>query len=244
MAASKQPECTRSLVARVHSFQSLGAVDGPGIRFVIFMQGCPYRCPWCHNPDTQAAVGGTEYSLSELLQRAERYRPYFAGGGGVTISGGEPLLQQEFVAAYFEELHRIGISTALDTAGRRPNDLTVAVLRHTDTVLCDLKFPTDEAYKKNIGLSLDDVLEFLRLCASMNKQVVIRHVVVPTVTDSEESIREISRLAHSILPSPKLELLPFRKLCISKYEKLGIPFPMAHLPECDAGVIERLRRLL
>lgn len=230
--------------AHVHSFQSLGAVDGPGLRYVVFLQGCPYRCPWCHNPDTRACTGGTEYTVPELVARAERYRTYFTGGGGVTLSGGEPLLQRRFAAAFFRALHGVGIHTALDTAGMKPDTDVEELLAHTDTVLCDLKFPDDVRYRKQIGMSLSDVLAFLALCERMGRSVTVRHVVVPTVTDSPDSIRRISELAHSVLSAPQIELLPFRRLCVPKYRSMGIPFPMEQIPECPDATVRELYRYL
>ena len=189
---------------KVHSFQSLGAVDGPGLRYMIFLQGCPYHCPWCHNPDTQSMSGGTEYTVEELVARVSRYRSYFdASGGGVTLSGGEPLMQRRGAAELFRALHEVSIRTALDTAGMRPDAGVEALLTHTDTVLCDLKFPDDARYRAHIGIPLQDVLDFLALCERMGKEVIIRHVVVPTMTDSPESVRSISALAHSVLRNPK-----------------------------------------
>lgn len=230
---------------KVHSFQSLGAVDGPGLRYMIFLQGCPYHCPWCHNPDTQSLSGGSEYATEELVARVSRYRSYFdASGGGVTLSGGEPLVQRRGAAELFRALHEASIRTALDTAGMRPDAGVEALLAHTDTVLCDLKFPDDARYRAHIGLPLQDVLDFLALCGRMGKEVIIRHVVVPTVTDSPESVRAISALARSVLREPKIELLPFRKLCEAKYQKLGIPFPAAHLPECSPETIRELQQYL
>ncbi|MBQ7100211.1 MAG: radical SAM protein, partial [Clostridia bacterium] len=174
-----------SLKGKVHSFQSLGAVDGPGIRFVVFMQGCPYRCPYCHNPDTRPFSGGEEYTVEEIVKKAVRFKSYFGEKGGVTVSGGEPLAQAEFVAELFEQLHKVGINTALDTAGYPVNEAVKKVLRHTDTVLCDIKFPTDEQYKNHIGTSLEATLSFIDECNNYNTDIIIRHVVVPGMTDSE-----------------------------------------------------------
>lgn len=230
--------------AKVHSFQSLGAVDGPGIRFVVFMQGCPYSCPYCHNPDTRPFSGGTEYTVSEIVEKAKRYKTYFGEKGGVTVSGGEPLMQAEFVADLFEELHRNGITTAVDTAGVRVTDAVRRVLRSTDTVLCDIKFPTDELYKKHIGTGIDTVLEFIEECNKTQADVVIRHVVVPDMTDSDENIRQIAALAKKAKRLKKIELLPFRKLCETKYSELGLEFPLADTRECDAETIERLYKLI
>lgn len=229
---------------KIHSFQSLGAVDGPGIRFVIFMQGCPYRCPYCHNPDTRSFKGGEEYTADELVDKVKRYKSYFGKNGGVTVSGGEPLMQSEFVAELFEKLHENGINTALDTAGARPNDSIRKLLKHTDTVLCDIKFSNDGLYRQHLGIEIADVLEFLKLCRENDCNVTIRHVVVPGLTDSEESVLKVQELAKSVLESFETELLPFRKLCTAKYEKLGIPFPLADTPECSEETLTKLKALI
>ena len=232
------------LLGKVHSFQSLGAVDGPGIRFVVFMQGCPYRCPYCHNPDTRPFSGGEEYTVEEIVKKAVRFKSYFGEKGGVTVSGGEPLAQAEFVAALFEELHKAGINTALDTAGYPVNEAVKKVLEHTDTVLCDIKFPTDEQYKNYIGTSLDTVLNFIDECNKYDISIIIRHVVVPGMTDSVENIKQIAALAKRAKSLQKIELLPFKKLCVQKYDELGIDFPLKNTPECDTKTIDKLKNLL
>ncbi|MBQ8026568.1 MAG: pyruvate formate lyase-activating protein [Clostridia bacterium] len=229
---------------KIHSFQSLGAVDGPGVRFVVFLQGCPYRCPYCHNPDTRPFFGGTEYTADEIVAKAQRYRTYFGEKGGVTVSGGEPLMQAEFVAELFEKLHANGINTALDTAGVKITDAVKRVLRSTDTVLCDIKFPSDEQYKAHIGTGIDTVLDFIDECNKTDADVVIRHVVVPGLTDSEDSIRQISELAKRVRNLSKIELLPFKKLCVQKYDELGIEFPLSAVPECDAETISKLKAII
>lgn len=233
-----------STVGKIHSFQSLGAVDGPGIRFVVFMQGCPYSCPYCHNPDTRPFSGGTEYTVEEVVEKAKRYKTYFGEKGGVTVSGGEPLMQAEFVAELFEELHKNGITTAVDTAGVRVTDAVRRVLKSTDTVLCDIKFPSDELYRKHIGTGIDTVLDFIEECNKTDADVVIRHVVVPGMTDSEDSIKQIASLAKNAKNLSKTELLPFRKLCEQKYKELGLEFPLADTPECDADTIKKLYGLI
>ncbi len=233
-----------STVGKVHSFQSFGAVDGPGIRFVVFMQGCPYCCPYCHNPDTRPFINGTEYTVDEIVAKAERYKTYFGEKGGVTVSGGEPLMQAEFVAELFEALHEKGITTALDTAGVKVTDNVRRVLESTDTVLCDIKFPTDEQYKKYIGTGIDTVTEFINECNKTDADVVVRHVVVPGMTDSEDNIKSISQLASSVKKLTKIELLPFKKLCEQKYKELGLEFPLSAVPECDNKTIEQLKKMI
>lgn len=233
-----------STTGKIHSFQSLGAVDGPGIRFVVFMQGCPYRCPYCHNPDTRPFSGGEEYTVEEIVKKAVRFKSYFGEKGGVTVSGGEPLAQAEFVAKLFEELHKVGINTALDTAGYPVNESVRNALKHTDTVLCDIKFPTDEQYKTHIGTSLETTLQFIDECNNYNTDIIIRHVVVPGMTDSVENIKQISALAKRAKGLKKIELLPFKKLCVQKYNELGLDFPLKDTPECTAEKIEQLKRRL
>ena len=232
---------TNNTTGKIHSFQSLGAVDGPGVRYVIFTQGCPYGCPYCHNPDTRFFHGGQSYTADEIVAKVKRYKTYFANGGGVTVSGGEPLCQCAFVRELFDKLHAEGINTALDTAGMKPTKEVLEVLKRTDTVLCDIKFTNDELYEKYLGMKLQTVLDFLSACEKCGCDVIIRHVVVPGMTDTKEEVSEVKRLAQSVCSPEKIELLPFRKLCTEKYEKLGIPFPLASTPECSEEVIRELR---
>lgn len=229
---------------KVHSFQSLGAVDGPGLRYVIFMQGCPYSCPYCHNPDTKSFSGGNEYSTDEIVEKVLRYKTYFGEKGGVTLSGGEPLMQCDFAAELFEKLHECGVNTALDTAGAKPTADVKKVLLHTDTVLCDIKYPEESGYQKYFSSSLKVTLEFLKVCDEMKKSVIIRHVVVPDFTDGEDSIKKIAEIANAFSCTERIELLPFHKMCKDKYDRLGIPFPLADTPECDSATIDRLRQII
>ncbi len=239
---------TTTPTLRVHSFQSLGAVDGPGLRYVIFLQGCPYRCPYCHNPDTKPFDGGntagTAYTVTDLCDRVERYKTYFGSVGGVTVSGGEPLVQRAALAEFFAECHRRGISTCLDTAGMVPDADVRAVLRHTDVVLCDIKHTTEEDCQTVFGTSLGTTKAFLSACAGAGCRVWVRHVVVPGMTDGEEHIRTLGKIARAYPNVEKIELLPFKKLCVEKYQKLGVPFALAETEECPKETIERLRELL
>lgn len=228
---------------RINSFQSMGAVDGPGIRFVVFMQGCPLRCVYCHNPDTWS-LSGDEYNVEDVYLRILRCRPYFGEEGGVTVSGGEPLLQWEFVSELFRKLKEEGIHTALDTSGAVGIHGTAEVLKDTDLVLCDLKFSTQEDYHQYCNGSLDQALAFLKLTEQMQVPLWIRHVVVPGLTDGEESISQITGLAKQYSNLSKFELLPFRKLCIAKYEAMGIPFLLADHEDCPDDAIKKLMQQL
>ena len=230
---------TTTPTLRVHSFQSLGAVDGPGIRYVIFLQGCPYRCPYCHNPDTRSCSGGTEYTVEALADRVERYKTYFGAEGGVTVSGGEPLLQCEFLTAFFKECHRRGISTCLDTAGIAVDDRVREVLRYTDWVLCDIKHPDAQVCRDLFGVNLADTYAFLDACEASGCRVRVRHVVVPGMTDNDDMILAVARAARQCGTLDKIELLPFKKLCIQKYRALGMPFALEDTPECPPETIRQ-----
>lgn len=228
---------------RVNSFQSLGAVDGPGIRSVIFMQGCPLRCHYCHNPETwEMDHEGSWFSVEEMILKISRFKSYFKEGGGVTLSGGEPLLQWEFAAALFKELQKRGIHTALDTSGHGNLARAEEVLKNTNLVLCDLKFSKEEQYEEFCGGSLAKVKNFLALTEKMKVPLWIRHVVVPGLNDREEDIRAIVKIARSCSNLEKLELLPFHKMCLEKYEKLGLDFPLLHHPECSREKIRTLQK--
>ena len=228
---------------RIHSIQTMGAVDGPGIRAVVFLKGCPLRCVYCHNPDTWDASQGEEVSSDFVSQKILRLKNFYLKGG-VTVSGGEPLLQGAFVNDLFKTMHENGLHTALDTSGVGTDENIHLALENTDLVLCDLKFPTESLYKAHTGASLNSVLAFLDIVKQKNIPLWIRHVVVPGLTDTEENIREIARISKSYENLQKIELLPFKKMCITKYEAMGIPFPLINTPECRKEQIDYLNTLL
>ena len=229
------------MTGNIQSIQSLGAVDGPGVRCVVFMQGCPLRCAYCHNPDTWSPEGGTPTTVDELARRVLRFRPYWKNGGGVTVSGGEPLLQADFVAEFFERLHQEGVHTALDTSGVGRLDAAERVLKNTDLVLCDIKFLTSEDYRRYCRADMANVEGFLSLTAEKNVPLWIRHVVVPGLTDAPEHLRRVKAKAQSYPNFEKLEFLPFHKLCMEKYERMGIEFPLKDVPGMTDN---RLKELL
>ncbi|MGN0478820.1 MAG: pyruvate formate-lyase-activating protein [Hominenteromicrobium sp.] len=229
---------------RVNSVQSLGAVDGPGLRYIVFLQGCPLRCEYCHNPETWDRLGGELRTAEELCRTILRYRPYFGETGGVTVSGGEPLLQPEFVAELFSLLREHGVHTALDTAGTGNLTRAENVLRHTDLVLCDVKFPTEAGYRAHCGGSLTHTLEFMRLTEQMGIPLWVRHVVAPGLTDTPSSMRAVRDLCAGFSNLEKIEWLPFKNICASKYENLGIPFPMEGKPAFSQKHIDLLLKSL
>lgn len=227
---------------RIHSFQSLGTVDGPGVRAVVFMQGCPLRCACCHNPDTWDFGGGKIVSAEEIFRKIQRLRAYFGKDGGVTVSGGEPLLQADFVAELFSLCRADGISCALDTSGCVYNESVERLLSLTDLVLLDYKYTNDTDYKKYTGMSMQTAEDFLARLDALGKRVWIRQVIIPTLNDSEESVRRLYALSERYSCIEKIELLPFRKLCVEKYRALGIDFPLEKIPEASEELIERLKR--
>ena len=233
-----------SIAGRIHSIQTLGTLDGPGVRFVLFLQGCNLRCGCCHNPDTWSCSGGTTATAAEIADKAERYRTYFGKKGGITVSGGEPLLQAEFVLSLFRECHARGIHTCLDTSGSILGDATSALLTETDRVLLDIKYPTDEQYRTYVGCTLEEPLRFLAELDARKIPTTLRQVTIPTLNDNADSVLFLKELRKRYPVIDQIELLPFRKLCTVKYEKLGIPFRFADLPEPSADRMQELKALL
>lgn len=224
--------------------QTLGTLDGPGVRFVVFLQGCPLRCACCHNPETWDPAGGESCTARQLAAAAVRYRPYFGPKGGVTLSGGEPLLQPEFAAAFFRLCRENGLHTCLDTSGCRLDDRVAAVLDYTDYCLLDIKFTTDRQYRDYVGCGLKGPLDFLACLNERQIPTRLRQVVIRGLNDSEDSIRQLGAIARSHPCVAETELLPFRTLCAEKYDRLGIPFRLKNLPETTPAELQRLRRWL
>ena len=225
-------------VGRIHSFQSLGTVDGPGVRSVIFMQGCPLRCVCCHNPDTWNFEGGEEMTVSELVKKIGRFSVYYGQDGGITVSGGEPLMQAPFVAELFRELKQNGIHTALDTSGCLLNGEVKELLQYTDLVLLDFKYTNREDYLKYTRMEMSAAQEFLDYLQEIKKPTWIRFVVIPDLNDGDDSISNIIRLKSEYDCVQKVELLPFRKLCLEKYDNMGIEFPLKNTPEAKQQFID------
>ena len=235
---------TSTSYGRVHSIQSMGTLDGPGVRFVIFLQGCPLRCKCCHNPDTWDTVGGKAYPAEELVGRAVRFREYFGSDGGVTVSGGEPLLQSEFVREIFELCHEQGINTCLDTSGCVLNDSVRSLLTVTDRVLLDIKYTSDGQYLENVGCPIGKPLEFLEYLDGQKIPTTLRQVIIPTKNDTDEQVLELKKIADAHKSIDKVELLPFRKICQVKYDNMGIEFPFADILEPTKELMQHLEELI
>ena len=230
----------KKIIGQVHSFQSLGTVDGPSVRSVIFMQGCPLRCVCCHNPDTWSFVGGTEYSVDEMLQKVLRFKSYYGNDGGVTVSGGEPLMQTDFLIELFKEFKKYGIHTALDTSGCILNENVKTLLEYTDMVLLDFKYTNADDYLKYTGMEIKKAEEFLSYLEEKNKRTWLRYVVIPNLNDSNESIAKLFELKKQYSCVEKIELLPFRKLCLEKYDEMGLEFPLKNTPEAKREFIDEM----
>ncbi len=227
----------------IHSVQSFSTLDGPGVRSVVFLSGCPLRCVYCHNPDTWTMAGFPETKPSDIVGRLLRFTPYIKNGG-VTFSGGEPLLQAEFVRDCAEQLKEYNLHIAIDTSGAILNNDVVRLLDKVDLVLLDIKFTSEEAYRHYAKGSLKRTLTFLDKLEKMGKPTWIRHVVVPGINDQKEDILRLKEMIKSYSVVEKVDLLPFRKLCTEKYEKLGIKFVLADTPEMENDKLDELKELI
>ena len=216
-------------VGYIHSTESFGTVDGPGIRYVVFMQGCPMRCLYCHNPDSWAVDRGEERRAGEIIEEIQKYRP-FLKNGGLTVSGGEPMMQREFVTCLFRMAKEKGIHTALDTSGVLFDpacpEKTDPLLDVTDLVLLDIKHIDCEEHKKLTGHSNENILAFARYLDEKKIPVWIRHVVVPGITFKRDPLYRLGRFIGSLSNVKALDVLPYHDMGKVKYEKLGIPYPL------------------
>lgn len=231
------------MIGRIHSIQSLGTVDGPGVRLVVFFSGCNLRCKCCHNPDTWDMNSGKEYTAEEIVDKAKRFKEYFGNEGGITLSGGEPLLQSDFACEIFSLCKKEGINTCLDTSGSVINDNTDDLLNATDRILLDIKYTNDKQYRENVGCSLSSVLDFLKLADKKKIPVTIRQVIIPTVNDNEENILKLKKIKEEYKCVDKIELLPFKKICQMKYDSLKLEFPFGDKEEPTKEQMEKLKNL-
>ena len=229
---------------RIHSIESMGLVDGPGIRVVVFFQGCALRCKYCHNPDTWAPNLGDEYTAEELVSKIKRFKPYFErSGGGVTFSGGDPLKQPEFLLEVLKLCKEEGISTCLDTAGYGLGDFD-EILKYTDLVLYDVKDITREGYKNVTLMEIDETLNFLEAMKRNNTKMWIRHVVVPGLTDGEEHIKALNEYIKTIPNVEKVELLPYHLLGVNKYESMKLKYPLEGVDAMDKAICNEYYKLI
>ncbi|MCI9178279.1 MAG: pyruvate formate lyase-activating protein [Clostridia bacterium] len=236
----------KELKARIHSFESFGTVDGPGIRFVIFMQGCSLKCKYCHNRDTWDLCGGEEYTTGEVLTKIEKYKNYFMpSGGGITVSGGEPLLQLKFVTELFTHLKAQGVHTAIDTSGNFAITEDIKkVIDLTDLFLLDIKCINDEICKDLTGISNKQELAFAQYLSSIGKDMWIRQVLVPGITDKKEDLEMLEHFVSSLSTVKKIEVLPYHSMGRFKWKELGIDYPLDNTPEATSEDVERAKKIL
>lgn len=230
----------------VHSLETFGTVDGPGIRFVLFMQGCLLKCQYCHNPDTWALNEGQEMSVEEVLAEIEPYLNYYrSSGGGLTVSGGEPTLQYPFVTQLFQEVkRRWNLHTTLDSNGFNEPDKIRELLENTDLVLLDLKHINDEKHIKLTGKSNERTLKMARWLSDNGRKMWVRHVYVPGIHEAEEDLLELGRFIGTLDGVEKFEILPYHQMGIYKWEALGKVYPLEGVPTPTEAEVERAYRLI
>lgn len=227
---------------RIHSWDLSTGVDGPGTRFVLFFSGCPLRCLYCANPDTWHMRDGREVTVDEVMAEIEKYRPFVTtAGGGVTLTGGEPLLQSAFAAAVLRRCKEAGLHTALDTSGFLGARATDDLLADTDLVLLDIKSFDVNTYRTLTGGELSPTLNFATRLDRLGIPMWIRYVLVPGWTDAPDPIDGLAHFVAGLPAVQRVDILPFHKLGASKYASLGIPFPLEDTPRPSAELIERVR---
>ncbi len=233
-------------IARVHSFESFGTVDGPGIRFIVFLQGCNLRCKYCQNRDTWDINSGMEYTSDELVAKILRYKNYFSiSGGGVTVSGGEPLLQTKFLIEFFTKLKQNNINTAIDTSGSFSiTDDIKKLIDLTDLFLLDIKSINDEICKKLTGVSNQRELDFARYLSNNNKDLWIRQVLVPGYTDNENDLKNLKHFISELKTVKKVEILPYHDLGKFKWTKLGCNYELENTPVATTHDVNRAKQIL
>lgn len=230
---------------KIHSIETFGTVDGPGIRFILFMQGCPLRCKYCHNRDTWDAKGGKEYTTDEIINQALKYSSYMKfSGGGITASGGEATLQPEFLTELFAKAKKNNIHTCLDTSGFVDIETVDPILDNTDLVLLDLKHMVEEKSKDLVGVGIEKTLKLAKHLDERNIPVWIRHVLVPGVTDDVENLEKIGQFVSTLNNVDRLELLPYHTLGVHKWENMGIDYQLKDTPDATSEDIEKAKQII
>ncbi len=231
--------------AKVHSIESFGTVDGPGIRFVLFLQGCHLQCKYCHNRDTWDVNGGEFKSLDDIFDKIMRYKNYIYPNGGVTMTGGEPLLQSKFIFELFKKLKKEGIHTCVDTSGSLPlTDDIKNVLSVTDLVLLDIKHIDDAKCKELVGVSNKLELNFAKYLSDNNIPIWIRQVLVPGYTDDENDLLKLRDFLNTLKTVEKVEILPYHNMGEFKWKKLGFSYPLEGVRQADQADVDRAKKIL
>ena len=241
---------TPETMLRVHSVESFGSVDGPGIRFVIFLKGCAMRCQYCHNPDTWDRAGGNLRSVDDVLSQALRYRSYWGEKGGITVSGGEALLQIQPLTELFHKAKDLGINTCLDTSAqpfsRKDGRFSAfeALMKYTDLVLLDIKHIDNDAHKRLTGWENENILDCARYLSDIHKPVWIRHVLVPGINDDDESLHRLRSFIDTLSNVERVEVLPYHDLGVYKWEQLGIPYKLTDVKPPTEESVLHARKIL
>ena len=230
---------------RIHSFESLGAVDGPGIRYVIFTQGCHLKCKYCQNRDTWDMNSGTIYNIQDIVEKIERYVPYMQGKGGITVSGGEPLLQPDALITLFKEMKKRNINTAIDTSGNMPiTDKIKEIIDLTDLFLLDIKCINDEICKDLVGVSNKLELEFAKYLSENGKDMWIRQVLIPGYTDKEEDLIKLREFINSLKTVKKVEILPYHNLGKFKWDNMNVPYEFENVKVPTNEEVKKAKEIL
>ena len=230
---------------RVHSIETFGTVDGPGIRYILFMQGCQLRCKYCHNRDTWDPKGGKEYTTDEIINQALKYSSYMKfSGGGITVSGGESTLQPEFLTELFAKAKKNKIHTCLDTSGFVNIDIVDPILDNTDLVLLDLKHMVEEKSKDLTGVGIEKSLKLAKHLDERNIPVWIRHVLVPGITDDLENLEKLGQFVSSLNNVERFELLPYHTLGVHKWESMGIDYELKDVENESSDDIENASKII
>ncbi len=236
--------------ANLHSIETFGSVDGPGIRFIIFLKGCPMRCRYCHNPDTWLAKSDMQPTADELLQQALRYKPYWGKQGGITVSGGEPLWQIDFLIELFTKAKQLGIHTCIDTSAQPFTreapffSKFQALMQVTDLILLDLKHIDAIAHKQLTGHSNENILDCAHYLSDIHKPIWIRHVLVPGITLNDQYLKHLRSFIDTLYNVEKIEVLPYHALGVYKWEELGIPYTLKDTPSPTQEEVEYAKSIL
>lgn len=238
------------ILGRVHSVESFGSADGPGVRYIIFLQGCNMRCQYCHNPDTWSFEGGKLLSAQEVLQKAIRYKAYWKNNGGITVSGGEALLQIDFVLELFKLAKAQNINTCLDTSGSPFTDKEPfytkfkELMKVTDVFLLDIKHIDDEIHRKLTGRTNKNILDMARCLAKHGKKIWLRHVLVPQITDDDKYLQKLRAFIDTLDSVERVEVLPYHTLGVFKWENLNIPYALNGIEPPTNERIENAKKIL
>ncbi|MGY3765081.1 pyruvate formate-lyase-activating protein [Vagococcus vulneris] len=241
---------TEQVTGRIHSTENFGTVDGPGVRFIVFMQGCKMRCQFCHNPDTWKIGGGKEVTPDEILAEALKYKTYWGKDGGITVSGGEPLLQPKFITELFKKAKALGIHTTIDTCGKPFTydepffSEFEELLNYTDLLLFDIKHIDNDGHKILTMNTNDNILEMAKYLSERNQPVWIRHVLVPQRTDYDEYLIRLDEFIKSLNNVDKVEVLPYHTMGLFKWEDMGLEYPLEGIPTPSQERVENAKKLL